>query len=387
MGSFTEPLISREQWLLDPNVSFLNHGSFGAVPLDVLAHQRSLQLQMERNPTKFLTYELPSAIRANAEKLAGFVGGNGGDYVFTENATAGCNTVLNSIRFNQDDEILLTNHSYPAVLLAAQRVAKQSGAKIVQVEVPFALLDEAHVAAAIATRLSSRTRLVILDHVTSPTALVFPIDKLTTLCRDAGAQVLIDGAHAPGMLPLDIASIKADWYVGNCHKWLMAPKGSAFIWASPARQTETYPLVTSHGWGKCFDDEFDWIGTRDPTAWLSISAAIDWHVRAGGPILRQRNAVLIDTAARELAARWKTEIGGPASATASMKAIRLPFKGEPTDDVAQRLRATLLNDYRVDTAIVAFEGALWTRISAQAYNSLSEYLHFAETIDGLQPID
>jgi isopenicillin-N epimerase len=163
--------------------------------------------------------------------------------LFSQRTRRPAQTGLSPIRFNRDDD-----HGYPAVLLAAERVAKQSGAKIVQAVVPFPLLDEAHVSAAIATRLSFRTRLVILDHVTSPTALVFPIDKLTALCRDAGAQVLIDGAHAPGMLPLDIPSIKADWYVGNCHKWLMAPKGSAFIWASPARQTETHPLVTSHGW-------------------------------------------------------------------------------------------------------------------------------------------
>src|SRR5262249_25324357 len=176
------------------------------------------------------------ALRASAERLAGFVGGNGRDYVFTENATAGCDIVLNAIHFDEGDEILVTDHGYPAILLAAQRVAQQTGAKIVQANVPFPLLDETQVRAALEARLNSRTRLVILDHITSPTALVFPVGKLTALCKDAGARVLIDGAHAPGMLSLDIPSIKADWYVGNCHKWLMAPKGSGFIWAAPERQ-------------------------------------------------------------------------------------------------------------------------------------------------------
>jgi isopenicillin-N epimerase len=153
---------------------------------------------MEYNPTRFLTYELPQALRSSAERLAGLVGGNGKDYVFTENATVGCSTVLNSIRFAQDDEILLTKHCYPAILLAAQRVVRKSGATIVQAEVPFPLVEQAQIIAAIEAKLNFRTRLVILDHITSPTALVFPVRTLTALCRGAGAQVLIDGAHAPG---------------------------------------------------------------------------------------------------------------------------------------------------------------------------------------------
>jgi isopenicillin-N epimerase len=339
-----------------------------------------LQERMEQNPTRFLTCELPSALRANAEKLASLLGGNGRDYVFTENATAGCNTVLNAIHFDEGDEILLTDHGYPAVLLAARRVAQQTGAKIVQAIVPFPLLDEAQVYASIEARLTSRTRLVILDHVTSPTALVFPVGKLTALCKGAGAQILIDGAHAPGMLSLDIPSIKADWYIGNCHKWLMAPKGSGFIWASPERQANTHPMVTSHGWGKGFADEFDWIGTRDPTAWLSISAAIDWHIQAGGQSLSQRNAALADAAARELATRWKTEVGESTTSGASMRAIRLPHKKDASPEAAQHLRDVLFKDHRIDTAIVAFAGSLWIRISAQAYNSLPEHLRLAQII-------
>lgn len=377
MGSFAEPLISRDRWLLDPDVTFLNHGSFGAAPREVLEEQRRLQERMEQNPSKFFL-ELPGALRTSAERLAGFLGGHGRDYVFTENATAGCNTVLNSIAFGQGDEILVTNHCYPAVLLAAQQVARRNGATIVQAEVPFPLVEEAQIITAIEAKLTRRTRLVILDHITSPTALVFPVDRLTALCRDIGAQVLIDGAHAPGMLSLDIPSIAADWYVGNCHKWLMAPKGSAFIWVSPERQTETHPFVISHGWGKGFHDEFDWIGTRDPSAWLSVAAAIDWHLQAGGRSLTERNATLVQTAAQELAGRWKTEIGAPANAAVSMTTVRLPF-GEPTHEAAQRLRAALWN-HRLDTVIVAFANSLWIRLSAQAYNALPDYLRLGEII-------
>jgi isopenicillin-N epimerase len=287
-------------------------------------------------------------LRASADRLAGFLGGEGHDYVFTENATAGCNTVLNSLAFRRGDEILMTCHGYPAVLLAAQQVARRTGATIVQADIPFPLIEDAQVIAAVEAKLGPRTR------------------------RERGAQVLIDGAHAPGMLPLDIPSIGADWYVGNCHKWLMAPKGSAFIRVSPERQAAIHPLVTSHGSGKGLVEEFDWIGTRDPTAWLAVSAAIDWHSQAGGRSLNDRNAALVQQAAHELAGRWKTGTGTPANAAISMKAVRLPF-GEPTHDAAQRLRIGLLNDHRLDTVIVPFANSLWVRLSAQAYNALPDY--------------
>src|SRR5690242_11481319 len=224
-GSFAEPLISGDPLRLDSAVTFLNHGAFCAVPRVVLGEQRRRQERMEQYPTRFFR-ELPGALRTSAERLAGFLGGHGHDYVFTENATAGCNTVLYSIPFRQFDEILVTNHCYPAVLLAAQKVAKRTGAAIVQAEIPFPLIEDTQIITAVEAKLNRRTRLVILDHITSPTALVFPVERLTALCRERGARVLIDGAHAPGMLALDIPCIGADWYVGNCHKWLIAPKGS-----------------------------------------------------------------------------------------------------------------------------------------------------------------
>ena len=146
----------------------------------------------------------------------------------------------------------------------------------------FPISDPIEIINAVADRLGPRSRLAILDHVSSPTAIVFPVRELTALCHEAGAKVLIDGAHAPGMLSLDVPAIGSDWYVGNCHKWLMAPKGSGFLWASPASQAETHPLVISHGYRQGFVAEFDWVGTRDPTAWLTVPAAIDFHFRIGG---------------------------------------------------------------------------------------------------------
>jgi isopenicillin-N epimerase len=225
---------------------------------------------------------------------------------------------------------------------------------------------------------SDRARgLSFLDHVTSPTAVIFPICELVAQCRAAGARVLVDGAHAPGMLSLDVPAVGADWYVGNCHKWLMAPKGSGFLWASPARQADTHPLVISHGFGQGFTAAFDWIGTRDPTAWLAVPAAIDFHLRLGGPALRERNAALAREQATRLAHAWNTERGAPDPLTGSMAAVRLPLSGPASPESAQELRAKIFADHRIGVAVMAFAGALWARISAQAYNQPADYARLA----------
>ena len=222
--------VPRSEWLLDPEYIFLNHGSYGATPRAVLAEQDRWRERMERHPNNFMNIELPAALRSAAASLASFLTCNEKDLVFIENATVGCNAVLNSLRLTAGDEILLTDHGYPAVRNAAEHVAMKTGARVVEAKVPFPIASAKIILDAVASHLGSRTRIVILDHITSPTAIIFPIRELVSLCRRAGALVLIDGAHGPGMLPLDIPSIGADWYVGNCHKWLMAPKGSAFLW-------------------------------------------------------------------------------------------------------------------------------------------------------------
>jgi isopenicillin-N epimerase len=217
-------LVPRSEWLLDPEISFLNHGSYGAVPRTVLDEQRRLQERMEGDPTRFLALELSQALRSAADRLAMFVKAAGSGLAFIENATAGCNIVLDSARLAPGDEILLTDHGYPAIRKATEHHASRAGAIVTEAKVPFPISDPNEIVEAVASQLGPRTRLVILDHVSSPTAVVFPVRQLTSLSHEAGAKVLIDGAHAPGMLSLDIPAIDADWYVGNCHKWLMAPK-------------------------------------------------------------------------------------------------------------------------------------------------------------------
>jgi isopenicillin-N epimerase len=369
--------LSRDEWLLDPDVAFLNHGSFGATPRTVLAEQERWRALMERHPTHFMSEELPPALRAAAGRLAAFVGARTDDLVFVENATAACNAVLRSLHLRPGDEILVTDHGYPAVRKAAEYVAARAGARVVEAAVPFPLHNASQVVAAVSARLNSRTRLAIFDHITSPTAVIFPARELTALCRAAGVPVLIDGAHAPGMLSLDVPSIGADWYTGNCHKWLMAPKGSAFLWVTPERQADTHPLVISHGYGHGFTAEFDWVGTRDPSAWLSVPAAIDFHERLGGALLRERNIGMAREQATLLARTWQTERGTPDALTGSMAAVRLPLTEAATAERALGLRRKLFDEHRIEAPVMVFADALWVRVSAHAYNRPADYAWLA----------
>ena len=368
----------RNEWLLDPDVTFLNHGSFGATPRAVLVEQDRWRARMERHPTGFMADELPVALRAAATRLAQFVGAADRDLVFLENATVGCNAVLNALQLKAGDEILVTDHCYAAIRKAAEHVALRAGARVVEATMPIPIGDGATIVAAVGSRCGPRTRLAILDHVTSPTAVVCPIHELTSLCHSRGAAVLVDGAHAPGMLALDIPAIGADWYVGNCHKWLMAPKGSGFLWTSPARQAVTHPLVISHGYRQGFLAEFDWTGTRDPSAWLAVPAAIDFHGQLGGPSLQARNTALARDAANLLAQQWRSERATSDPLTGSMAAVRLPASGAATPHRALELRRLLFDRHRIEVAINPFAGALWVRISAQAYNELRDYERLAQ---------
>src|SRR3954463_8843890 len=219
----------RHKFCLEPGVDFLNHGSFGAAPLEVLEAAARWRDRMETNPDGFFRETLPGALRQSASALAGFIGARPADVAFVENATAGMNAVLRSLRFMPGDEILASSHMYGAVRQAIRHVCEVSGARLVEAEIALPVDGEDALLSPLADRLSSRTRLLVLDHIASPTGLVFPVRRLTALAREKGARVLVDGAHAPGQLALDVPALGADWYVGNCHKWLFAPRGCGFL--------------------------------------------------------------------------------------------------------------------------------------------------------------
>ena len=369
----------RHEFQLDPDFLTVNHGSYGATSRCVLAAQRGWQERLEAQPVRFLHRELPPLLRAAAAGLAAFVGARGDDLVFVANATAGYNAVLRSFRFAPGDQILLLDHGYPAVRSVARFVAERTGAEIVTAALPFPPPDDDAIIAAVAAALTERTRIAVIDHITSPSALILPVARLATLCRAAGAKILVDGAHAPGQIALNVPALGADYYTGNCHKWLMAPKGCAFLWASRESQADLHPTTISHGFGrKSFLAAFDWTGTRDPSAYLSVGAALDFHAGLGGPVLMARNAALADEGAALLAAKLGVPDLTMSGFTAAMRVIKLPGAPAQTAD-PEPLRERLL-DAGTDAPPVAIGGALWVRISAQAYNDINDYARLAEIL-------
>ena len=248
----------------------------------------------------------------------------------------------------------------------------------------YLLNGDDQVVASVGAALSPRTRLAVFDHVTSETATVLPIAVLAALCRSRGVPLLVDGAHAPGMLDLDIAAVGADWYVGNAHKWLFAPKGCGFLWAAKLRQPGLHPTVVSHGLGQGFAAEFDWVGTRDPSAWLTVRDAIAFldglgPKGLGAAAVRAHNRNLAAEAATLLSAAWDSEAGAPAEMRGAMATVRLPLSGSTPEDAA-RLHDRLIDEHAIEVPVLALGGNLWVRISAQVYNEIEDYARLAQAV-------
>jgi isopenicillin-N epimerase len=362
----------RHEWPLDWDFLHVNHGSFGAAPRVVLATQDDWRRRLEREPGRFMRAVLPEALRHAAERLGSFIGASGKDLVFVDNATTGCNAVLRSLRLEPDDEIVVLSHVYGAVRNTVRYVTERAGARMVEAEVPFPHPSAEAIVANVGNALTRRTRLAVVDHITSGSSLVLPLPQIVAACRSAGVPVLVDGAHAPAQMPLDMRAIGADWYAGNCHKWLCAPKGSAFLYAAPERQRDLHPVTISHGFDKGFLEEFDWTGTRDPSAYLATGAAIDFHRRLGGATLMARNIALAAEAAALIARRLGTEVGTSGALAGSMGVVRLPLTDAATQERSIDLRARLLAE-GTDAPTHVLAGAIWLRISTAAYNDIEDY--------------
>jgi isopenicillin-N epimerase len=369
---------------LQADAVFLNHGSFGLTPRAVLAAQAALRAEMESQPVRFLGRQrLQPRLRAVAQQLAAFLGADGEDIAFTDNATTGVNAVLRSLDLKPGDEILVTDHTYGAVRNTVRYVCARTRASMVEVRLPFPVESADALVDAITAALSPRTRLAVLDAVTSVSALVMPVVRLAAACKAAGVQVLVDAAHAPGMLDPDVTALGADWVSGNLHKWLFAPKGCAFLWARKEAQGDLHPTVISHGYEQGFTSEFDWTGTRDPTAWLSIPAALAFYRSMGDGTLRARNHGVAVAAGALLAQRWGTETGAPADMLGAMAAVRLPGQRPATAEAALALNNALWERHRIEVPVMAMGSQLWLRVSAQIYNDLSDYEQLAAAVAAL----
>ncbi len=368
-------------WGLDPSVTYLNHGSFGACPSAVLALQSALRAEMESEPVDFLSGTLQTRLNAARVDLAAFLGADPADLVFVANATAGVNAVLHSLNFARGDELLVTNHTYAACRKAVDFVAARGGASAVVAELPFPVVSEAQCVDAIMSRVTPATRLALIDHVTSPTALVLPIARLVAELQARGVDTLVDGAHAPGMVPLALSELGAAYYTGNAHKWLCAPKGAAFLHVRHDRQTALHPTVISHGYPAGFQAEFDWTGTCDPTPWLCIPEAlrfIDGLLPGGWTQVMAANRALV-LQARDLLSD-ALGVGAPCPAAMLGSMASLPLPPAPKGSAASRLDCAGLHDrFRkegVETWLHPHPVPV-LRLSAQLYNSLDQYRRLA----------
>jgi isopenicillin-N epimerase len=368
----------RPLWHLDPHCHFLNHGSFGATPRQVLQAQDGWRLQMEQQPVRFMGEVLPAALRNAAHRLAAFLGTQGEQLGFVENTTAGINSILRSYPWKPGDAIVLADHAYLAVRNTVQLLVQQFGVEVRWAQVPFPLHHATQLAQAYCDQITKQTRLVLVDHVFSPLAVVTPLEAILEHCRLRDVTVVVDGAHGPGMLPLALDALGAHWYVGNCHKWLCAPKGSAFVHRGAAAGDEVHPSVVSNFFGAGFTQEFDWQGTRDYGAWLSVPAALDFLEAFGVQRYQQFLRDQAGAAAQLLCERWHVRLPAPADAFAAMVTIPWPGSEAATPENAKRLHDALWSAHRIEVPVIVANGRLWVRISAQIYNEMSDYEALAE---------
>ena len=374
-----------DTWALDPAVAYLNHGGFGATPVPVLAEQQAWRQAMERNPTDFLSRQLPDLLAGVRAEVAEFLAAPQDALVFTDNATAGTQTVIAQTRLQPGDELLTTDHCYGAVLAQLRRATGASGAELRIAPVPLPApgappLTRTTVTEAVLSRLTKRTRLVVIDHVASCSGLVFPVAEIAAGCRRAGVRLLVDGAHATGMRPVDLGALGADYWVGNLHKWVCAPKAAAVLYAAPRWREQLRPLIASHGMFDGFQPAFDWTGTRDPSALLAVPAALAFFAKLGWPEVRRHNDDLAGRGAELVAARLGTEPPAIApSLAASMRLVPLPA---PLADeaAAHGLERRLFAEHGVIVPATCHGGWRWLRVSAQLYNTIDDYERLARAL-------
>lgn len=364
----------KSEFLLDPNIVFLNHGSFGACPKRVFDDYQRWQLELERQPVEFLGRRITTLLAEARAKLAEYVGAATDEVVYFPNPTTAINMVARSLNLKPGDEILTTEHEYGAMDRTWRFVCNKTGARYIHHPIRLPVTSHEEFVEAFWAGTTERTRAIFISHITSPTALIFPVQEICRRAREAGLLSVVDGAHAPGQIPLNLAELGADLYTGACHKWLCGPKGSAFLCARREVQAWLEPLVVSWGWesetpsGSQFVDHHEWQGTRDVAAFLATPAAIQFQAEHDWGAVRAECHGLASETRRRM-----NDLTGLAPICpdsrdwfSQMAAIRLP----PVD--VSSLKERLYNDYRVEVPLFKWNDQPFMRVSFQGYNSRTD---------------
>lgn len=387
----------RAHWSIDPDIVYLNHGAYGACPTAVLQVQSELRAHLEASPMRFFVREYEGRLDEARTALASFLDADPDDLSFVSNATSGVNAVLRSLRFAPGDELLTTDHEYNASRNALDWVASRSGAQVVTATLPWPSPTPAAVVEAVLARVTPRTRLFLVDHITSQTALVLPLRELVQALRARGVETLVDGAHAPGQVPLSLRTLNAGYYTGNCHKWLCAPKGAAFLYVRKELQEDLKPLSVSHGHNSPRQDrsrfrlDFDWTGTADPTPALCVPHALRTLERmlpGGWPAIMADNRAKVLAARKLLCERLGVQPHCPDEMVGSMATVALPDGypiSPPPPYFRDPLQDRLITEHHIEVPIIPWPRApqRHLRLSAQLYNTPSEYQRLAEALEAL----
>ncbi len=388
-------------WRLDPTVTYLNHGSYGACPGPILDQQQSWRDRLESDPVRFLSGDLPGLLDAARTAVASFLRADPDGLAFVPNATTGVNTVLRSLRFEAGDELLTTDHDYNATINAMRAVASPARARVVVATVPFPSQGPGEMIDRLLDAVTARTRLVVISQVTSPTALIVPVADIVAELSRRGIDTLVDGAHAPGMIPLDLDALGAAYWTGNGHKWLCGPKGTGMLWVREDRRDGVHPLVVSHGanaplGGRSrFRHGFDWVGTTDPSGYLTLPGAIEWMGAvaapdaSGWPGLMAANHDLVIGGRDRIAAAIGIEPPAPDSMLGAMASLLIPNIAAD-DDLAEAFRRVLEIEDGIQVPIgvwpvpaarsAGVEPRVLLRLSAQRYNEPADYDRLASAL-------
>jgi len=381
----------QSQWELDPSVTYLNHGSFGPAPRIVLTErQRWLQL-LESNPMDFFVRQMETHLEVARAELGRFVGTAAKNLVFVDNATFGMNVVADSFSLQAGDEVLANDHEYGAVLRIWRRACQRAGANLVVRKLPQPLESPDQMVESLFAAVTPRTRLIVISHITSATALIFPVREVCKRARQRGISVCIDGPHAPAAIDIRLDQLQCDYYVASCHKWLSAPFGSGFLYVHPRKQSLLTPPIVS--WGaslsgklSTWSDEMLWSGTRDPSAFLAVPAAIQFLETIGLEKFRQHSRELIDYARETIVnlTGLSCLCTKPAEWASTMIACPLPDSvGETPPNHVHPLQQQLWDEFRIEIPIVNWSGRRWVRVSAHLYNDRAQIDLLAKALKAL----